>query len=99
MIFMTQSKNRSTILGLFRSMKSGVQKAIVDGYFVGDDQGKLNLLKRADERQLFTQLQRYWTLQHGCELPDDQELLRTRELEELFTPPEKTPRERRNSTF
>ena len=96
---MTQSKNRGTILGLIRSMKSGVQKAIIDGYFVGDDQGKLNLLKNADETQLFTQLQRYWKLQYDCELPSDQELIETREIKELFSPPEKTPRERRNSTF
>lgn len=91
---MTQSKNRGDILTLIRSMKLGVQKAVTDGFFVGDDEGKLNLLKRADEGQLFTQLQRYWTLQHGCELPEDKELLKTRELKEFFSVGEKTPRQR-----
>ncbi len=96
---MNQSKNRGDILTLIRSMKSGVQKAIDDGFPAGDDESKLNLLKKADETRLFTQLQKYWKLQHGCDLPDDQELLKTREVKEFFLPPEKTPRQRRNSTF
>lgn len=96
---MSQSKNRSEILTFLRSMKSGVQKAIDDGFPAGDDESKLNLLKRADETRLFTQLQNYWKLQYGCDLPDDQELLETREVKQFFLPLEKTPRQRRNSTL
>lgn len=92
---MAQSKNRGTLLGLIRSMKTGVQKAIIDGYFVGDDQGKLNLLKRADEAQIFTQLQRYWKLQYDQELPPDPELLETREVMELFSVPDEPTRRQR----
>lgn len=96
---MTQSRNLTEILGTFRELKSCVQKAVDEGYFIEDDDGKLNLLKKAEETKVPALLQKLWKMRHGTNLPDDQELLQTREIKELFSPPEKTPQQRRNSTF
>ena len=96
---MAKSHNPAQKLGTFRELKSSLQKAIADGYYVADDAGKLNLLRKAEQTRVPVLLKKFWTLQHGCELPEDQELLKTREVEELFAPPEKTPRERRKSTL
>lgn len=96
---MSQRGNPAQRLGTFRELKLSLHKAINDGYHVLDDDGKLNLLRKAEETKVPELLKKFWTLQHGCELPDDQELLKSREILELFTPPEKTPRERRKSTL
>lgn len=96
---MTQSRNSTEILGTFRELKSCIQKAIADGYVVADDTVKLHLLRKAEETKVPGLLQKLWKMRHGCELPNDQELLQTREVKELFSPPEKTPQQRRNSTF
>lgn len=92
---MRQIKNRGAILGLFREMKSSVQKAISEGYFVEDNDGKLNLLKKAEESRVPELLRRYWKLEHGCELPLDEDLLETREIKELFSAPAETTRRQR----
>lgn len=93
---MTQSRNSAERLGTFRELQSCTQKAIAEGYFVEDDDGKLNLLKKAEETKVPMLLKKFWTLQYGCEMPSDQELLQIREIQDLFSPPEKTPRQRRN---
>lgn len=96
---MNRSRNSAERLGTFRELKSSLHKAIGDGYYVEDDDGKLNLLKKAEESRVPELLRRYWKLEHDCELPPDKDLLETREVKELFSPPEKTPRERRKSAL
>ncbi|HYX18225.1 MAG TPA: hypothetical protein VE944_28430 [Nostoc sp.] len=95
---MPKLRNATERLGTFRQLHSSLHKAIDDGYYVVDDTGKLNLLKKAEETGVPSLLKKFWALQHGCELPSDDELLQSAEVKELFSPPEKTPRERRNST-
>lgn len=96
---MIKSRNGTERLGTYRELKSCTQKAIAEGYFVKDNDGKLNLLKKAEETKVPMLLKKFWALQHGCELPSDDELLQVREIQDLFSPPEKTPRQRRNSTL
>ena len=91
---MTQSNNRAAKLGTFRELQSSIQKAISEGHFVGDDDGKLHLLKKAEESRIPQLLRQFWSLKHGCDLPPDQELLKAAEIQELFKPAKTTRRQR-----
>lgn len=86
--------NRVAILGLFRELQADISRAITDGYYVQDNDGKINLLKKAQNTGIPEKLEKYWKLKHSSELPSDQELLESAEVRELFTPKTSTKRQR-----
>lgn len=86
--------NRVAVLGLFRELQADISRAIADGYYTQDSDGKLNLLKKAQNTGIPEKLQKYWKLKHSSELPPDQELLESAEVKELFTPKSTKKRQR-----
>lgn len=86
--------NRVATLGLFRELQADINRAIADGYYIQDGEGKINLLKKAQDTGIPGKLEKYWKLKHNSDLPPDEQLLESTEIKELFTPKSSTKRQR-----
>lgn len=79
------SSNRALKLSTWRELQRSVRNAIASGYACGSDEQKLSLLRKAQKTSVPQLLEKFWRIQHDSALPNDQQLLESREIRELFS--------------
>lgn len=84
---MSQSRNPTNRLTLYRELESSFKKAVFDNYSIATDEAKLHLLRKAQETQVPDLLKKFWKLEYNCDLPSDEELLQSPVVKELWNQP------------
>jgi hypothetical protein len=80
-------QNRSLKLGLYRQLGADIKAAIIDGYHIADDEGKVHLLTTS-QTKIPENFRRFWQLKHGSELPSNpQEILTDSDVAAFFEKP------------